>query len=93
MIYIYDIVKLQRYGGYFMKKKSSIIVMNKWTYLWLLTIPAGIMKMVYDYSVCEDMVTFLSESFVSLLVILIGIVMFIKFNTYSNWSNPKHPKS
>ena len=81
-----------------MKKKKWLIVVNKWTYLWLLTIPAGILKIIFDYQASMAIATpnlpqFVFDTFVSILIMLIGMVLFIKMNTYSNWSNPNHPKS
>ena len=67
-----------------------IVVTNKLTYLLLLTIPVGIIKIiVYDLS--KDNITL--NIFVSILIILIGIYLFVRFNTYSHWYNPNHPKS
>lgn len=81
-----------------MKKKSGLVVTNKWTYLLLACIPVGIIKIIYDYSqaftASEAHVSqFVSDTFISLLIILIGSILFIKFNTRSAWMNPDHPKT
>lgn len=67
-----------------------IVVTNKLTYLLLLTIPVGIIKMIV-YDLKKDSITL--NIFVSILIILIGIYLFVRFNTYSHWYNPNHPKS
>ncbi len=72
-----------------MKKKSWIIVTNKLTYLLLLLIPCGLVKIfVYDLKQAQPY----SQIFVSILIILIGTYLFIRFNSYSHWYNPNHPK-
>lgn len=72
-----------------MKKKSWIIVTNKLTYLLLLTIPCGIIKIfAYDVKQADS----ISKIFVSILIMLIGIYLFVRFNSYSHWYNPNHPK-
>lgn len=81
-----------------MKKRKCIIVKNKWTYLWLLTIPAGIIKIIFDYQASmavsiPNMAQFGFDTFVSLIIMIIGIVLFVKMNSYSHWMNPDHPKS
>lgn len=71
------------------KKKSWLIVTNKATYLWLLTVPVGIIKIfLYDLKGTNIMVDVLA----SLLVIFAGVYLFIRDNTYSPWYNPDHPK-
>ena len=72
-----------------MKNNKWIIVTNKLTYLLLLTVPVGIIKII-AYDLKKDNVTL--NIFVSILIILIGIYLFIRFNTYSHWYNPNHPK-
>ncbi len=81
-----------------MKKKKWLIVTNKWTYLWLLSIPVGTIKMIFDYQETmmiknPNLVQFFYDSILSLFIIIIGIIIFIKMNTYSHWMNPNHPKS
>lgn len=72
-----------------MKKKSWIIVTNKLTYLLLLSIPCGLIKIfVYDLKQVQPY----TQIFVSILSIVIGIYLFIRFNSYSHWYNPNHPK-
>lgn len=63
-----------------MKKKSWIIVTNKLTYLLLLAVPCGLIK-IFAYDVKQ--VDSISQIFVSILIILIGVYLFIRFNTYS----------
>ncbi len=72
-----------------MKNNKWIIVTNKLTYLLLLTVPVGIIKII-AYDLKKDNVAL--NIFVSILIILIGIYLFIRFNTYSHWYNPNHPK-
>ena len=72
-----------------MKNNKWIMVTNKLTYLLLLTVPVGIIKII-AYDLKKDNVTL--NIFVSILIILIGIYLFIRFNTYSHWYNPNHPK-
>lgn len=81
-----------------MKKKKWLVVTSKWSYLLLLSIPIGIVKIVFDYQTTmmiskPNLVQFLYDSVVSVLIIIIGIILFIKMNTYSHWINPNHPKS
>ena len=72
-----------------MKKKRWIIVTNKLTYLLLLAIPCGLIKIfVYDLKQVQPY----TQIFVSILIIVIGIYLFIRFNSYSHWYNPNHPK-
>ena len=72
-----------------MKKKRWIIVTNKLTYLLLLAIPCGLIKIfVYDLKQVQPY----TQIFVSILIIVIGIYLFIIFNSYSHWYNPNHPK-
>lgn len=79
-----------------MEKKRWLIVTNKWTYLLLLTIPMGIIKIIFDYNntihVSNNVTQFVYDTFISIIIIIIGIILFIKFNTHSNWINPDHPK-
>ena len=72
-----------------MKNNKWIIVTNKLTYLLLLTVPVGIIKII-AYDLKKDNVAL--NIFVSILIILIGKYLFIRFNTYSHWYNPNHPK-
>lgn len=81
-----------------MKRNSRIVVTSKWSYLLLLSIPFGILKMIFDYqnvfSVANpNVIQFVYDTFISVLIITIGVIMFIKLNTHSNWMNPDHPKS
>lgn len=81
-----------------MKANNRVVVTSKWSYLLLLTISFGIIKMIYDYqnvfSVANpNALQFVYDTFVTVLIIAIGIILFIKFNTHSNWINPDHPKS
>ena len=61
-----------------MENQKRLIVTKKWTYLLLATIPLGIIKFIYDYT--QYFITskigfaqFGYETFVSILIILIGI--------------------
>ncbi len=72
-----------------MKDNKWIVVTNKLTYLLLMTIPVGIIKIIV-YDLKKDNVAL--NIFVSILIILIGIYLFVRFNTYSHWYNPNHPK-
>lgn len=79
------------------KKKKWIIVTNKLTYVWLLSIPIGIAKFIYDYQSytmmeTQNIMQLGYDTFVSLIIMTIGVGFFIKFNTYSAWMNPNHPK-
>lgn len=81
-----------------MKKQSGLVVTSKWTYLLLACIPAGIIKTIIDYSqaftASEAHVSqFVSDTFISLLITLIGTILFVKLNTRSAWMNPDHPES
>ena len=72
------------------KTKKWINVQNKYTYLFLLTIPVAILKIVlFDFD--AERIDFYGI-FVSLMILNIGIYLFIRFNTYSHFYNPQHPK-
>ena len=72
------------------KTKKWINVQNKYTYLFLLTIPVAILKIVlFDFN--AERIDFYGI-FVSLMILNIGIYLFIRFNTYSHFYNPQHPK-
>lgn len=80
------------------EKKSWLVVTSKWSYLLLLSVPIGIVKIILDYNEAFSMANpnvlqFVYNTFVSLLIILIGVIMFIKLNTRSAWLNPDHPTS
>lgn len=80
-----------------MSEKSGIVVKNKITYLWLLSIPVGIIKIIYDVNqdlmgASSNVTQFIYNTFISIIIILIGIYLFIKLNSYSAWLNPNHPK-
>lgn len=69
-----------------MKKKYWIHVVNKKTYLYLLTIPVGLVGLLLAYLYSRiDLALF------SLIIGFIGIYLFIKDNSYSEWMNPNHP--
>ena len=79
-----------------MENQKRLIVTKKWTYLLLATIPLVIIKFIYDYT--QYFITskigfaqFGYETFVSILIILIGIILFVKMNTRSAWMNPDYP--
>ena len=78
-------------------KKKWLIVINKKTYLFLLSIPIALIYIVYDavntFAVNDpDIGSFISRTGIVLLLVLICIIFFVKFNTYSHWMNPNHPK-
>lgn len=74
----------------------KIVVTNKLTYLFLLSVPVGIIKIIYDYITLSKQENFMSqfafETFISLIILILGVVAFIKLNTYSAYLNPNHPK-
>ena len=74
----------------------KIVVTNKLTYLCLLSVPVGIIKIIYDYITLSKQENFMPqfayETFISLIILIIGVVAFIKLNTYSAYLNPNHPK-
>lgn len=79
---------------YYMKKNSKhwIIVKNKLTYLLLLTVPVGLLKIfLYDINL-DNYMNVLEQIFLSIIIVLIGVYLFIRFNSYSHWFNPDHPK-
>lgn len=78
-------------------KKKWLIVINKKTYLFLLSIPIALIYIVYDavntFAVNDpDIGSFISRIGIVLLLVLICIIFFVKFNTYSHWMNPNHRK-
>lgn len=73
-------------------KKKWVNVTNRWTYLCFIPTMAGILKIIfYDFNWTNDLVSFIKELFLSLLLILIGIYLFIRINSYSHLFNPNHP--
>ncbi len=71
---------------------KDIVVVNKATYLFLLTIPASILKIIfYDMQYLDYLLEFGTQLFISLMIAIIGVYFFIKFNTRSHWMNPDHP--
>lgn len=81
-----------------MKKNQWIIVKDKKTYLFLLSIPAVIIYLIIDgmnlLSASVPMVTdFITHCFIGLIFMFICIYFFIRFNSYSHIYNPDHPKS
>lgn len=79
-----------------MENQKRLIVTKKWTYLLLATVPLGIIKFIYDYTQYFiaskiSLAQFGYETFVSILIILIGVILFVKMNTRSAWMNPNHP--
>lgn len=78
--------------------KTNLVIVNKLTYLYLLSIPIGIGKIIFDFhndmNIEEPLLgQFIQDTFVSLMIIIIGIILFYKSNTHSQWMNPNHPKS
>lgn len=79
-------------------KNHGVVVVNKATYLLLLTVPVGIIKIIYDAMECfqvspPNLMQFIYDTFISLIIIVIGVSLFFKFNTRSAWMNPDHPSS
>lgn len=71
---------------------KDIVVVNKATYLFLLTIPASILKIFfYDINYLGNLLEFGTQLFISLMIAVVGIYFFIRFNTQSYWMNPDHP--
>lgn len=72
----------------------KLVVVNKWTYLYLLLPVVGVIKfLIYDISLfATNIANFGYHLFISILISVIGIGFFIKFNTRSHWMNPDHPE-
>lgn len=71
-------------------KKKWLNVTNKYTYLFLVTIPIAILKICL-FDIRTTKINFYNI-FVSIMLLNIGIYLFIRFNTYSHFYNPQHPK-
>ncbi|MCH3961923.1 MAG: hypothetical protein LKE48_07350 [Solobacterium sp.] len=67
-----------------------IVVTNKLTYLLLLTVPVGFLK-IFFFDVTPTGINY-HEIFVSIMIMLCGMYLFIRVNTYSPFFNPDHPK-
>jgi hypothetical protein len=67
-----------------------IVVTNKLTYLLLLTVPVGFLK-IFFFDITSAGINY-HEIFVSIMIMLCGIYVFIRANTYSPFFNPDHPK-
>ena len=80
------------------KEKVEIVVKNKLTYLWLISVPVGIGKLIYDYinafgkNGTNNIAQFGLDAMISILILILGVIIFFKLNIYSNWMNPDHPK-
>lgn len=77
-------------------KKSSLVVTNKLTYLWLLSIPVALVKTGFDayhaFSKTPPLIgDFIFNVFITLMFLAICISLFVKLNTSSAWLNPDHP--
>ncbi len=71
----------------------KLIVVNKWTYLFLLLPVIGIIKLfLYDIQFLDNILNFGYQLFISILIAIVGIYFFVKFNSRSQWMNPDHPK-
>ena len=80
-----------------MKKNKWLIMVNKKTYLFLLSIPIALLYIVYDATNTftrsnPNITDFLSRMGIALFLVMICVIFFVKFNTYSHWMNPDHPK-
>ncbi|MCI5772966.1 MAG: hypothetical protein MR210_00200 [Erysipelotrichaceae bacterium] len=73
--------------------KKWIIVTNKWTYLFLVTIIIGVCKILFYDLTFTNMADIGFQIFVSLMIMAVGVYFFVRFNSYSPWMNPDHPKS
>ena len=72
------------------KKKSWIVVTNKWTYLWLVVAVGAILKIPF-YDIQSGVVN-AGGIFVSLMIAAVCAYVFIRMNTYNEFYNPDHPK-
>ena len=72
--------------------KKWLIVSNKWTYLFLLGIPVGLIK-IFGFDLhLENLADIGLQLFISLMIMAVGIYLFVRFNSYSAWMNTEHPK-
>ena len=67
-----------------------IVVTDKRTYLFLLSVPIGFAK-IFLFDITSAGVNY-GNIYVSIMVMLVGIYLFIRVNTYSHIYNPDHPK-
>lgn len=67
-----------------------IVVKDKRTYLFLLSIVIGLLK-IFFLDINSAGVQY-GDVFVSIMIMLVGIYMFVRVNTYSHFYNPDHPK-
>lgn len=73
-------------------KKKWIVVVNKWTYLFLLGIPVGLIKLFcYDLTLLPNAAAMWTQIFITAMIVVVCVYFFIRFNTYSHWMNPNHP--
>ena len=80
-----------------MRNNKWIQVNNKKTYLFLISIPIGVILMILDGLKLLNRPTpliadFITHCFIVLVVVFICVYFFIRFNTYSHIYNPNHPK-
>lgn len=72
--------------------KKWLIVVNKWTYLFLLCIPVGLIK-IFGFDLhLENLADIGLQLFISLMIMAVGIYLFVRFNSYSAWMNPEYSK-
>ena len=81
-----------------MKNKKRLFVEEKWTYFLLLSVPFALIKTGFDLMNSLNvtpfpMGEFLMQTFISLMILVIGVSLFVKMNTYSAWLNPDHPRN
>lgn len=79
-----------------MKKKSWLIVTNKWSYLLLASVPIALLIIVIDGVHTMNTVGlnagYLGRCVAVLFITMICVILFRKMNVYSPWMNPNHPK-
>lgn len=83
-----------------MKDKKSMAwlqVTNKKTYLFLVLAVCCISFLigdaVYVFAMKQrEAASFVSDAFISVMLLLMSVYFFVRFNTYSHIYNPEHPK-
>lgn len=79
-----------------MKQQSTknhwLIVKNKYTYLCLLSISIGVLKLIlYDFTFLPHILQVGTEVMISIIIMIVGVYLFLRFNTFSVLFNPDHP--
>lgn len=70
------------------KKESWIVVQDKKTYIYLVLILIGLLKIIF-YDIKTEWNV--GGIFISLLMMAIGFYLFVRRNTYQELINPDHP--